>query len=172
MTRQEIEQMIAQYNITDAHNGNLAIRVASGKITPDALQAIRAAKPEILAYFVEQEQEQQRKMSTFNAIPGLAELREAIHIEQDYRAKLQRAMDEGTGIIPNPPDVSSDAIAAAHPCAAFALKVNNERFSENYEISDIAQRAYDALCSGDDWQAVKASYDADKHAFVERHLWD
>lgn len=172
MTQQEIKKLIAQYNITAAHNGNLSVRAPSGALTPEARQMLRDAKPEILAYFAAQAQEQQRKLATFNAIPGLSELRAAIRAEQDYRAKFQRAMDDGSGILPNPPAVSSDDVAAAHPAAAFALKVDNERFAEHFEISEIAQRAYDALCSGTPWQDVKASYDADKHAFVERHLWD
>ena len=70
MTQQEIKKLIAQYNITDMHNGSLSVRAPSGVLTPEARQMLSAAKPEILAYFAAQAQEQQRKLATFNAIPG------------------------------------------------------------------------------------------------------
>ena len=52
-------------------------------------------------------------------------------------------------------------------------KVKREAlYSENDEICSIGKRAYDALRNGASPEETKAAYDAEKDAFIERHMWD
>lgn len=48
----------------------------------------------------------------------------------------------------------------------------NIKGSANYELAGIAEKAYNALCNGETWEAVKKQYDKDNDEFVLRHVWD
>ena len=57
--------------------------------------------------------------------------------------------------------------------AVWALKVKREAlYSEIDEICSIGKRANDALRNGASPEETKAAYDAEKDAFIERHMWD
>jgi len=60
MESKQIEEMIRKYQIVDNGDGNLKVNFAKGHNPTDAeISAIRAAKPEILAYFAEKEAERE-----------------------------------------------------------------------------------------------------------------
>ena len=150
MNAADIKSMIERYQITDCHNGNIGIYNTKG-ITQEEVRTIKAAKPEILAYFAAereaQEAEQEWRRRNFEAIEGLVELRDA-------RAAHVKALE------------------TKYPAAVFALSMEQRNYGSNYELAAMAKRAYDALCDGQDWQEVKATYDAENSAFTERHSWD
>lgn len=54
----------------------------------------------------------------------------------------------------------------------FALDMEYKKGSANYELAGIAEKAYNALCNGEAWEAVKKQYDKDNDEFVLRHVWD
>lgn len=56
--------------------------------------------------------------------------------------------------------------------AVFALDMEYKKGSANYELAGIAEKAYNALCNGEAWEAVKKQYDKDNDEFVLRHVWD
>ena len=110
---------------------------------------------------------------TIEATPGYMELCAALEREADYREKYTAAWERGDGFLPGPSQgPSSSSIAKKHPAAAFARSMDVRRFSANLEIASIAGRAYAALGDGQDWEKVKAAFDADMAAFTERHFWD
>lgn len=171
MTKQEIAEMIAKYAITDNRDGR--IKISNTKIVTDEIyKRIISVKPEILAYFADERAEQERRRQTFNAIPGVKELRAARAEWEAWHTKMQRAMERGTGRYPAAPQSDEAAVAAKYPAAGFALMVEDQRYSANDELAAIASKAYDALCSGEPWEQVRAAYEADDTAFVKRHLWD
>jgi len=58
--KQIIEEMIRKYNIKDNGDGNLKVNIPSGyKLTDAEINAIRSAKPEILAYFADRKAERE-----------------------------------------------------------------------------------------------------------------
>lgn len=60
MERKQIEEMVRKYNIKDNGDGNLKVNFPSGyKPTDSEISTIKAAKPEILAYFAERKAEQE-----------------------------------------------------------------------------------------------------------------
>lgn len=177
MTSEEIKALIDRYDICDNRDGRMCIRNARG-ITAAEKRALAAAKPEILAYFAAereaQEAAQRQKLQRFEAIAGIKELRAVREALHEWRRKFERAMERGDGILPSCAYTSADekALCEKYPGAVFALSVDARRHGANYELSAIAQKAYDALCDGQDWQAVKAVYEADDAEFVQRHIWD
>lgn len=171
MTKQEIAEMIAKYAITDNRDGR--IKISNTKIVTDAIyKQIISVKPEILAYFADERAEYQRRRQTFEEIPGVKKLRAARAEREAWRTKMRRAMERGTCRYPTAPKSDEVAIAEKYPAAKFALMVEEQRYGSNAELASIAAKAYDALSNGEPWEQVKAAYDADNKAFVERHLWD
>ena len=172
MTKQEIAEMIAKYGIKDNRDGR--IRVSNTKIVTDEIyKRIISVKPEILAYFADERAERERRRQTFEEIPGVKELRAARAEWEEWHADYDAAWERGEGRYPAAPQSDVAAIAAKYPAADFALMVEGKRlYSANYELGAIASKAYDALCSGEPYEQVKAAYDADKEAFVKRHIWD
>ena len=65
-------------------------------------------------------------------------------------------------------DARDEWIEKEYPAAIFALKVEHERDSANYEVASYAGKAYEALCNGEPWEKVKAAYEIDEEEFVER----
>ena len=161
MERAEVERLISQYWIRDLGDGR--IQASIQKEDPMAA-VIREAKPEILRFFAEREAQRQRELeieqrrsATIERIPGYVELRNAIRAESDYSEEFAMAIERGDGFVPIPPEgPGSKEIAARYPAAAFAYKVDNERFCANSEITAIAIEAYAALGDGKDWVEVKA----------------
>lgn len=174
MTKQEIETMIERYGMTRAND-----KIRMSKNLDEAnknLAAIKAAKQEILAYWdAEAEQriaEQRKKDETFYSIPGVRELSEARNEWGKYYREFNEVMERGDCIFPAKPESDIEALEK-NTLAVWALKTKKEAlYGTNYEISAIGKRAYDALRNGEDPEMVKAAYDAEKDAFVERHMWD
>lgn len=175
MEKNKIAAMIRKYNIVDNFDGRIRI-LNHHAVNEQIRQEIVAAKPEILAYLAEQREkvraENKRKEDNFNAIPGVQELREARRQLAEFRRAFNRAFEQGDGRYPTKPNVDEKKLSQQYPAAVFALKVEYETGRSNYELSDIAQQAYDSLREGENWETVKAKYDAEKEKFVERHIWD
>lgn len=175
MEKKEIAAMIRKYNIVDNFDGRIRI-LNQHAVNEQIYKEIVAAKPEILAYLAEQREkiraENKRKEDNFNAIPGVPELREARRQMAEYRRKFNQAFERGDGLYPMPPQIDDTKIAEQYPSAVFALQVENETMRSNYELSGIAQRAYDALREGENWEKVKKIFDAEKTEFVNKHIWD
>lgn len=175
MTNKEIERLVEFYGI-QAVNGQLRIfrNMEEAKANIDM---IRAAKPEILAWIKARDDaaaaELKRREETFTAIPGVAEVVAARREWSAYKAAFDAAMDSGDGVYPTAPKVNLKAVEDAHPIAVWALEVKRRAlYSQHYEISLAANKAYDALQNGADPAGTKVIYDEEINAMVERHIWD
>ena len=136
-------------------------------------------KAEILAYLKREEEKKKeeylRKTSFFESIPGVKEIRKAREEWRDYQFEFQRAFERGTGRYPDSPSIDAAGIKKLeeqYPEAVFALDMEYKKGSANYELAGIAEKAYNALCNGEAWEAVKKQYDKDNDEFVLRHVWD
>ena len=178
MNEQEIKNLIAKYNLV-RRGDKVGTYNTRGIDVEEFRREVGAHKDEIIAYFDAQEeaarQEAARKRLTFESIPGVQEVRKARNEWSMYLSEFNRVMDSGDSIFPAAPAVDQKALEAleqANPDAVFALMVEKKSRSENYEISVIAKRAYDALCNGGNVADVKARYDEEIHQFTMRHTWD
>ena len=180
MTTNEIAEIIRKYDIYECFGARKGQIVAYAKgITAADRKIIVEVKPEILAYFAERrkkaEEEAKRREETFYSIPGCRELEKARKADDKWRYEFNRAMEtEDCVLYPDYP-FAADYISnleSQYPDAVFALKVKDEKFSSNYEISSYATKAVEALEAGQPVAEVRKQYDEDKKAFVERHMWD
>lgn len=175
MEKAEIQKTIEYYDLYDPKDGRLLIRKNFTK-TQEELEKIKAAKPEILAYFAAEREtfsaELRRKEETFRAIPGVKEVSEARAEWAEFWRKFNSAMDSESSILPVRPASNLKAIEAANPLAVWALKVASESTGCNFKIAEIAGRAYDALCAGENPEEVKATYDSEIAEYTQQHLWD
>ena len=168
--------MIDKYEIKDNRDGR--IRAYHVK-TDEEKKQIGEHKAEILAYLKREEEKKKeeylRKTSFFESIPGVKEIRKAREEWRDYQFEFQRAFERGTGRYPDSPSIDAAGIKKLeeqYPEAVFALDMEYKKSSANYELAGIAEKAYNALCNGEAWEAVKKQYDKDNDEFVLRHVWD
>lgn len=174
MTNQEIQTMVYRYHIKETSDGRIKFYKMPG-MTDEDVERVKAAKPEILAFFEWKKERDERRTKTFESIPGVVELRDALIEMENYNRELNKAMERDAGVYPQPPAVGRDEIGILkrkYPEAVFALAVENGRFKTNFELADIAEKAYHALCDGRPWQEVKSEYEADMKNFVKEHMWD
>ena len=176
MTEADIIKMIDKYEIKDNRDGR--IRAYHVK-TDEEKKQIGEHKAEILAYLKREEEKKKeeylRKTSFFESIPGVKEIRKAREEWGDYQFEFQRAFERGTGRYPDSPSIDAAGIKKLeeqYPEAVFALDLEYKKGSANYELAGIAEKAYNALCNGEAWEAVKKQYDKDNDEFVLRHVWD
>lgn len=174
MTNEEIQSMVYRYHIKATGDGRIQFYKMPG-MTDEDIERVKAAKPEIMAFFEWKKERDERRTQTFESIPGVVELRDALLEMANYNRALNEALERDAGVFPKPPAVGRDGIKVLkekYPEAVFALEVENGRFKSNFELADIAEKAYYALCDGRPWQEVKAEYEADKKNFVKEHMWD
>jgi hypothetical protein len=176
MTEENIRKMVEKYEIKDNRDGR--IRAYHVK-TDEEKKQIGEHKAEILAYLKREEEKKKeeylRKTSFFESIPGVKEIRKAREEWRDYQFEFQRAFERGTGRYPDSPSIDAAGIKKLeeqYPEAVFALDMEYKKGSANYELAGIAEKAYNALCNGEAWEAVKKQYDKDNDEFVLRHVWD
>lgn len=176
MTEENIRKMVEKYEIKDNRDGR--IRAYHVK-TDEEKKQIGEHKAEILAYLKREEEKKKeehlRKTSFFESIPGVKEIRKAREEWRDYQFEFQRAFERGTGRYPDSPSIDAAGIKKLeeqYPEAVFALDMEYKKGSANYELAGIAEKAYNALCNGETWEAVKKQYDKDNDEFVLRHVWD
>ena len=176
MTEENIRKMVEKYEIKDNRDGR--IRAYHVK-TDEEKKQIGEHKAEILAYLKREEEKKKeeylRKTSFFESIPGVKEMRKAREEWRDYQFEFQRAFERGTGRYPDSPSIDAAGIKkleGQYPEAVFALDMEYKKGSANYELAGIAEKAYNALCNGETWEAVKKQYDKDNDEFVLRHVWD
>ena len=174
MDVQEIKAMIEYYGMS--RQGD---KIRMSKNLDDAnnnIETIKAAKPEIMAYWQAETErrvmEEKQKDETFYSIPGVRELAEAREEWGKWRREFSAAMERGDSIFSPAPQSDIQSLEK-NEMAVWALKVKREAlYSENDEICSIGKRAYDALRNGASPEETKAAYDAEKDAFIERHMWD
>lgn len=178
MTDERVAYFVKKYDMYKKPNGQIWARITPSK--EDAAE-IQPAREEFMAYFKRLEDEEKAKSEKAKerdrrvaSIPGVKEIREAEDALWKWRRDFNRAMERGDGIIPTKKVKESDLedLIKKYPDADFALKVEDERYSDNYEIAAIARRAYDAIGDGLSVAEVKVRYEKEKDEFVKRHMWD
>lgn len=175
-----IKELISKYSITPgigANSGNLIVRSASLAKKDNAVQEIKARKPEILAYFTEKREAEKRaaeaREAKIAAIEGLAEIKAAYADLAKWQREFEASFESdagGFGVRPKP-QYDIEGMLARYPQAAAYLKAEEEAEKSNYELSAIGRRALEAVINGD-WEKAMETMQAEIKAFTDRHLWD
>lgn len=179
MTNQEIEAIIAKYSLVKVGD-KLRGAVKSKNDEKSFFAEVTPHKEEIKKYLDDKaaafSAQLEKRLNTFNSIPGVRELREA----REQRAELRRQMNEmwetGSSILPNvnaPTPEEMSKLEEQYPEAIFALEAEWRALNtQNIELYTIWNDTYDALCNGESFETVKANHDKAMNEFDEKHMFD
>ena len=170
-----VKELIEKYQIREVNGGRIYAPVMP---TAADKKTIAEKKPEILAYLraekERKEREYQERVARFDTIPGVKEIREVAGALERHREAYNRAWESGKSVYPvcsyKPEDL--EALRAKYPDAAWALMVYDKKFSDSYEISAIAERAYNAILDGATVSEVRETYEKELAEFRNRNMWD
>lgn len=178
MTNQEIQALVDKYHLVQRGE---QIGTYDRSVTREMLVAdVAPHKAEIIRFLAEQraaEEELRRKrQETFDAIPGVRELRTAREQFAAWKNALNRMMDTGDCVMPqivHPTQEQITALEAKYPLAVFALEAQwRAGVTENYKLGSIWCDTYSALQDGENPESVKAEHDRRMAAFVANSMWD
>lgn len=177
MTKEEIREIVEKAKISKDILGRFWWE--DNEYTRENLEAIRAAKQEIIAYVEEREaakrsvrEERERRI---NEIEGLKEIQEAREALERWQWKFDRSFEGeyacgGMGCGPRP-KYDFEAAYQRYPRAAAYLKCEREANSNHWELSAIGQRALEEVIYGD-YEKALATLDREISEFVQEHIWD
>jgi len=153
-----VEEIIEKYAICYGGGNTLAVH---GAVNEAQIEQIRTMKPQILEYFRNQQkekQERQRKAhAVVNAIPGVCELR-------NYFSQTEIAMPFDD-FLQQFPEID-------FKLAQVVLRIEQDRFSPNQAMCNLAQSTFDSLAAGMDPGAVAFRYEKEwATLFHERVTW-
>ena len=77
-------------------------------------------------------------------------------------------MNEILNAVPN----QRSSVAAKYPDAVFAVVIASSLFNHNRELSEITQKAYFSILSGENIASVRFAYDKATDDYWKRHMWD
>ncbi len=181
------EELIKQYNITIAYvyergkgtvpSGKIQIRKGDLARKNGDLDAIVAAKPEIMAILAAADEAERQKAkereAKIDAIPGLKEIRAA-------RADLHAWHDEweasfcdvgGLGVRPRP-EYDFEEMYKKYPRAKAYLQAEAYSCSENFSKAASGVKALNAIIDGADPATAIAAMEAEWSDYCTRHMWD
>ena len=174
-----IKEMISKYRIELAvKNGveGLMINGTAAVKRDNALETLRAMKPEIIAYIKAEKAEAERKSreraERIAAIEGLKEIRDTIEDLNSWRYEFDKSFDDvgGLGVRPKPVyDIPS--MKEKYPRAAAYLRAEEYSLKSNYELSAIGRKALETVIYGNYSEAM-STMDAEIKEFTDRHVWD
>lgn len=174
----KIEELVKKFEIFEK-DGKIGTYKAPDNPEERAslLDEMRRNKAEILDYIRSEKEklraEFERKEQIFNSIPGVVEIQNARNEYYQWHYEFNKAMEseDGAGVFracpPNPGEIEEQ-----YPDAVFALEMKRQKNSANYEIASYTGKAYEMLRDGQPIDVVKAYYEAENKAFIERHMWD
>lgn len=164
MTTQEI---VKRYNITIHNDNQIAVGRNPKSLKAAELQAIKEAKPEILAYLKAEKQAKEdaakARTAAIDGIEGLDILRKAINDHGAYHDEVNRRFEDEmmSGIMPAKPTASISEIEAQYPRAAAYIKAENWTLASNVDKYSAGKRAVERIINGEDHAQVIADMETE-----------
>lgn len=143
------------------------------------LDAVKAAKPEILAFLMAEreaeEQADQERQEKINSIPGLAEIKAAredlAKWNQEFQGSFESECGGGVGVRPKP-QYDLAVLYAKYPRAKAYLLADQYAHAENYAKANTGEKAVRAIMNGEDPEATIAAMEAEWKEYTQAHMWD
>lgn len=177
-------QLVDTYRISlnkDA-SGNFTgmVRIENAKRckADKALEAIQAAKQEIIAILQERGETEARARAEHAAkvaaIPGLKEIRSAWEDMAAWRNEFEKNIyngDSGVGLRKKP-EYDMPAMYAAYPVATAYLKAESYAHAANYQKASAGRKAMEAIIDGADPEETIKAMEEEWSAATMAHMWD
>lgn len=159
MENSEIKALIDKYGLYLDFSGERVGSRKAGTKNISREQFVEECSPhkaEIIAYFKEEKKVKEelwaRRKATFNAIPGVSEVRQAREERAKWLCELNYMIEEGNGRMPQfkaPTQEELSRLESRYPMACFALQAEDRAYTTvNAELSAIWKDTYNALCDG------------------------
>lgn len=185
MTAQELIKkydIILQSKLTDKGfipTGTLLVRKVDACRRDGELDAVRAAKPEILAILMTEREAADRarkeRKEKIRSIPGLEEIKAALadlaSWNREFQASFEGESGGGVGVRPKP-NYDLDAMYAKYPRAKAYLKASAYADAEHYVKAAAGEKALEAIINGEDYAEAIAVMEADWSKYTQGHMWD
>lgn len=144
------------------------------------MREVAPHKDEIKAYFKAKEKAESdlraKRFETFQSIPGVAELSKARSQRAVWQREFNRMMETGSSKMDDIEAPTPDELAdleSRYPMAVFALEAQyRNAHTTNLDLYAIWHDTYNALCDGQDPEAVKAAHDKRMSEYTDAHIWD
>ena len=179
LTSLPVDELITRYKVYKRFDGKIGFQAEKSEANA-VVEIMGKRKPEILAYFEAIEAEEKRKAEEhqrkIDAIPGLRELDTAYDDLASWQAEFNASFEGegggGVGVRPRPV-YDLDALSAKYPSAVAYRKARHEALKENYEIAAYGKEAMRMIEDDpSNYQAALDYMEAERKAFVNRHIWD
>lgn len=149
--------------------------VTGSKAMDAAVAYMRANKPAIMQYLLEQEEAERQYLDKVHAIPGLDEIEAAKADLAAWRDEWEASFDGesggGTGVRPRP-QYDLEAMYAQYPRAAAYLKAREYAQSGNYIKSGAGAAAAERIVNGEDYDVAISEMEQQWSAYCEGRAWD
>lgn len=178
MNKEEIKAIIDKYDLV--RRGDKVGTYKRGVDQEQFLREVAQNKAEILQYILDEEkaaaEAKAKRKETFEAIPGVKEIRDARIKRSRWRSAFNRMMESGDGRmepVSAPSESEIEALEEQYPMAVFALEAEYRAANtQNYELSKIWKKSYEGLLDGKKPESVKAEHDDMMSKFVASKIWD
>lgn len=184
MTAQELIQkydIVLRTELTEkgfVPTGTLLVRKADVCRRDGELDAVRAAKPEILAVLMAEREAADRareeRKEKIRSIPGLEEIQAAradlARWNEEFRASFEGESGGGVGVRPKP-SYDLDALYAKYPRAKAYLTASAYADAEHYVKAAAGKKALEAIINGEDHDQAITAMEAEWSKYAQEHMW-
>ena len=159
--------------------GTLLVRKADVCKRDGEFDAVRAAKPEILAILMAEREAADRarkeREEKIRSIQGLAKIRAAQTDMASWRKEFQASFEGerggGVGVRPRP-NYDLDAMYSKYPRAKAYLEASAYANAEHDVKAAAGKKALEAIINGEDYAQAIAAMKADWSKYAQDHMWD
>lgn len=176
-----VEEMIKKYRISACGNDKIRVSDSQALIKDNAEAEVKARKPEILAYFAEKSVKEKKvaeeRAAKIAAIEGLETIRKAKADMASWNYEFSKSFEGENAVggfgVRAKPEYDFDALYAQYPIARDFLKAEKQANKNNYELSEIGEKALEAIIENPvNHESIIAEMEEEIKAFVERHMFD
>ena len=147
--------------------------------TDEFLTHLKAVKPQVMEYLLQQEEESRRayeaRQAKIDAIPGLREIKDAIADleawQDEWNASFQGEGGGGVGVRPRP-KYDIKGMHEKYPRASAYLKAESYELAAHYVKSAAGRKANERIINGEDPTTVLADMEKEWSDYCTEHMWD
>ena len=163
----KVEEMVKLYSIR--LNGEDGIAAYPSKnATKAEIDAIKAAKPEIVAYLKERNRIEQEREARIDSIPGIGAMREYRRAMEAWEQRRELAIErEDYAALAAEPEKPE-----GYPEAEAYLALENMSFASNCAKAEAGRKGVEAVKDGADPVQSLEDARAEWAAHCESHKWD
>lgn len=159
--------------------GTLMVREGAACQRAGDLEAVKVAKPEILAILMEErkavDRARKEREEKINNIPGLKEIRAALkdlsNWQKEFQASFEGESGGGAGIREQP-KYDLDAMYAKYPRAKAYLDASAYADAEHYAKATAGKKAVEAIINGEDYAQIISAMEAEWSEYTNGKIFD